>query len=81
MTRLKSTLQLIWGVALLAMGAALFVRTPQIVADRITRFEQYAQMEVYIYFCLYLISVLLIGGGAKKIYANYRTILKKDTDR
>jgi hypothetical protein len=67
----KTTIQLIWGAALLLVGIGVFYRIPQVMPD-IEKIEQFASMTVYIRFCFYLIGILLIGGGAKKIYAYLR---------
>ncbi len=67
----KRTIQLIWGALLLLMGIGMFYRIPQVMPD-IEKIEQFASMTVYIRFCFYLIGILLIGGGAKKIHAYYK---------
>ena len=73
----KRTAQLIWGALLLLMGIGVFYRVPQVMPD-IEKIEQFASMKMYIRFCFYLVGVLLIGGGLKKIYANYK---KPDENR
>jgi hypothetical protein len=65
----KSTLQLIWGLLLLMAGIGLFFRIPQIMPE-IKKIEHFAPYMVFIYFCFYLIGVLLVVGGGRKIY-NY----------
>jgi len=45
---------------------------------RIEKIEQYSQIMPFIYFCFYLIGVLLIVGGLKKIYDNYNKFKGKD---
>ena len=67
----KRTIQLIWGALLLLMGIGVFYRIPQVMPD-IEKIEQFASMTVYIRFCFYLIGILLIGGGVKKIHAHYK---------
>lgn len=54
-------MQIIWGVVLVLAGIGVFVRIPQ-VAARIETFQFFS------YFCFYLLGLLLIGGGAKKLY-------------
>ncbi len=53
------------------MGIGVFYRIPQVMPD-IEKIEQFASMIVYIRFCFYLIGILLIGGGAKKIHTHYK---------
>lgn len=62
--------QLIWGIALVAAGIGVFYRIPQIM-PKIEMIEQFSQFSVFIRFCLYVMGIFLIGGGAKKIYAHY----------
>jgi hypothetical protein len=62
--------QLIWGVALVLMGLALFFRIPQLM-PRIESIEQFSSVSVFIRFCLYFVGILLIGGGAKKIHGSW----------
>jgi phage shock protein PspC (stress-responsive transcriptional regulator) len=62
---------MIWGIALVAAGIGIFFAMPQKVV-------QLQQMQVssffinFTRFSFYLIAVLLIGGGARKIYENYQ---------
>ncbi|MDM8549603.1 hypothetical protein QUF72_05980 [Desulfobacterales bacterium HSG2] len=69
--------QLIYGVALLLAGLGIFYMMPQ-------KMSQMEAMEVtsfymnFTRFCFYLIGVLLIGGGLKKIYDNYQKLENKD---
>jgi len=71
MTNDKSLIQIIWGIALVLAGIGIFFAMPQKAA-------QLQQMQVspffinFTRFSFYLIAVLLIGGGAKKIYENYQ---------
>jgi hypothetical protein len=62
--------QLIWGAALVAAGLGVFVRTPQVM-PRIANIEQFVSILPFIRFCFYFMGILLIGGGAKKIYDNW----------
>ena len=71
----KNTLQLIWGVLLVLAGIGLFFRIPQLMPG-IKKIEQFAPFIYFIYFCFYLIGVLLIAGGARKVY----TYLKQSNE-
>ena len=66
----KSVIQLIWGVALVLAGIGVFFRIPQVM-PQIAKIEHFSGVMFFIRFCFYLIGVLLIGGGSKKIYSNY----------
>lgn len=66
----KTTVQLIWGVALVVVGIGVFFRIPQVM-PRIAEIKQFSQAMFFIRFCFYLMGILLIGGGSKKIYKYY----------
>jgi Ni,Fe-hydrogenase I cytochrome b subunit len=65
----KVVVQLIWGIALTLAGIGVFIRIPQVM-PRIEEIEQFASVMFFIRFSLYLLGMLLIGGGLKKIYIN-----------
>ena len=71
MTHLKSTGQLIWGIALVLMGIALFIRIPQVM-PKIAQIESFAYFIPFIRFCFYFMGLILIGGGVKKVYGHFR---------
>lgn len=64
----KNKLQLIWGILLLLAGVGVFFRIPQVMPE-IKKIEHFASYMIFIYFCFYLIGVLLIVGGGRKIYS------------
>jgi hypothetical protein len=66
----KNFFQLIWGAALVLMGIGVFFRIPQ-VWPQIEKIEYFSSVLPFIRFCFYLIGVMLIGGGSKKIYEHY----------
>jgi uncharacterized membrane protein HdeD (DUF308 family) len=63
----KSTLQLIWGILLLIAGVGVFFRIPQVMPE-IKKIEHFGPYMVFIYFCFYLLGILLIVGGGRKVY-------------
>jgi hypothetical protein len=73
------TTQALWGIALILMGLAVFYRIPQVM-PRIVQIEQFAHMKGFIYFCFYLIGIVLIYGGAKKLYRYYQEISKHKSE-
>jgi len=75
MTREKAKFHLIWGLALLLAGIGVFFRIPQVM-PRIREIAQLAPMTGFVRFCFYLMGVLLVGGGAKKIYDSYRALCR-----
>ena len=64
----KNKLQMIWGILLLLAGIGVFFRIPQVIPE-IKKIEHFAPYMIFIYFCFYLIGVLLIVGGGRKIYS------------
>lgn len=67
----KSTFQLVWGIALVLAGIGVLYRIPQVM-PRILQIEQFAAAKGFIYFCLYLMAVILLYGGGRKIYGYFR---------
>jgi len=66
----RSIVQLIWGVMLVLAGIGVFVRIPQVM-PKIKQIEHFSSVMPFIYFCFYLLGILLIAGGSKKIYDHY----------
>ena len=62
----KSNIQLIWATALILMGVAIFIQTPQKM-QQLSDAGQPHDMIWFVRICFYLIGCLLIGGGIKKI--------------
>ena len=75
MAKMESSGQLIWGMMLVGMGLALVYRIPQVM-PRILQIEQFSELRPFLYFCFYLMAVLLIGGGGWKIYLWMKPRLK-----
>jgi cobalamin biosynthesis protein CobD/CbiB len=66
-----SKFQLIWGILLLLVGIGVFFRIPQVMPE-IKKIEHFAKYLLFIYFCFYLIGILLIVGGGRKIYSYFK---------
>ncbi len=66
----KVVVQIIWGIALTLAGIGVIFRIPQVI-PRIEKIEQFASVIFFIRFSFYLLGMLLIGGGLKKIYINF----------
>ena len=71
MTKENITLQFIWGIALLLAGIGMFFRIPQVM-PQIKANPQFADGIGFIYFCLYFLGILLVGGGIKKLANTYK---------
>jgi len=69
----KPVIQVIYGIALTLAGIGVFYRIPQVM-PRIEQIQQFSSVMFFIRFSFYLLGVLLIGGGLKKIYENYRKL-------
>ncbi len=75
---MKNRGQLIWGAALILAGVGVFIRIPQVM-PRIATIEQFASVLPVIRGCFYLMGIMLIGGGAKKIYDNWQKAEKPES--
>ena len=69
MDKNKIHLQMIWGGLLCLAGIGVLFRIPQVMPE-IKKIEHFAPYMIFIYFCFYLLGILLIVGGARKVY-NY----------
>lgn len=73
----KTAVQKIWGFALLIVGVSMFFAIPQRISD-IKEAGGYSQGTiVFLTISFYIISVLLVVGGSKKLYEY--VIKKKDS--
>ena len=63
----KVVLQMIWGVALVLAGVGVFYRTLQVI-PRVETIAQSSSEIGLIRFSFYLLGILLIWGGVRKIY-------------
>ena len=71
--RSKIHLQLFWGALLVLAGIGVFYRIPQVI-PQLKEIPTFAAIIGFIYFCFYLIGVLLIVGGGRKIYENIKKL-------
>jgi fumarate reductase subunit C len=77
MARERSTIQLIWGALLVLAGLGVFYRIPQVM-PQIKTIAYFQSVIPFVYFCFYLIGVLLIVGGGRKLLAFYKKREKTD---
>ncbi len=72
----KQITDLIWGVLLTLAGVGVFIRVsfvmPQII--KISSFDSNSSW--FIRFSFYLIGIILIGGGIRKIFLNAKYFFK-----
>ena len=73
MDKNKIRLQLVWGSLLVLAGIGVFFRIPQVM-PKIKTIEYFSSAIWFIYLCFYLLGALLILGGGRKIYENYRKL-------
>lgn len=62
----KKKTQLIWGAALTLMGIAVFFRIPQVM-PKLIEMGQSESTILFIRICFYILGILLVGGGIKKV--------------
>lgn len=72
-------IQLGWGTLLILAGIGVFFRIPQVM-PQIKQIEYFASIIWFVYFCFYMLGILLILGGAKKIYTNYKKIKHQNSN-
>ncbi|MDF1591366.1 MAG: hypothetical protein P1P89_07630 [Desulfobacterales bacterium] len=69
MLKTRTLVQLVWGIALVLAGIGVFFRIPYVM-PKIEKIEQFAGVMVFIRVSFYLLGILLVSGGAQKIF-NY----------
>jgi hypothetical protein len=72
----RARFQLGWGIALVLAGVGVLYRIPQVM-PRIMQIEQFSAAAGFLYFCFYLMAVILIVGGGRKIVISYRILAAK----
>jgi len=75
MARKEALFQLIWGIALTYAGIMMLIYIPQKLAEIRQNFSSGI---FFLRFCLYMISILLIAGGGKKIYNHFFGTKRKE---
>lgn len=70
MEKNREIFQFVWGIILVLAGIGVFYRIPQVM-PQIEKIGQFSSAMLFIQFCFYLLGILLIGGGLKKVYHNY----------
>jgi hypothetical protein len=79
MTDPKHPFQLAWGLLLTLAGIGVLFRIPQVM-PQIEQIDYFKGVTPFLYFSFYLIAVILIGGGLKKIYAYFKGPGRDGTD-
>jgi len=67
----KVVVQLVWGILLVLAGVGVFFRIPAVMA-RIENIEQFVPSAFIIRVCFYVLGILLVGGGSKKIFDHFQ---------
>jgi hypothetical protein len=80
MDKNKTHIQLVWGGLLVLAGIGVFFRIPQVM-PQIREIEPFSSAIWFIYICFYLLGILLIMGGGKKLLENYRKLKGEDTSK
>jgi len=67
----RNLVQLVWGIALVLAGIGVFFRIPYVM-PKVEKIEQFAGVMFFIRMSFYLLGILLISGGAQKIFDHYK---------
>lgn len=68
----RRSIQLIWGIALVLAGLGMFVYIPQRMSE-LAQSASFFGNSMVARLCLYLMAILLVGGGAQKIVRHFRS--------
>ena len=71
MLKTRNLVQLVWGIALVLAGIGVFFRIPYVM-PKVEKIEQFAGVMFFIRMSFYLLGILLISGGAQKIFDHYK---------
>ena len=70
-TENKPTIQFVWGVLLILAGAGVVVRASLLDAELRT-LAGHPATAVFIRICIYIMTILLIGGGVRKLRGYFK---------
>lgn len=73
----KAIIQIVWGGLLTLAGIGVFFRIPHVM-PKIKQIGAFSSSGGFIYFCLFLLGILLVFGGVKKIRDNYKKLHQKE---
>ncbi|MFO8048997.1 MAG: hypothetical protein ACLFS7_01990 [Desulfosudaceae bacterium] len=76
MNNKQASVQIIWGVLLALAGVGVIVRV-YLLGETLDAFADHPATAVFIRVCLVIMSVMLIGGGIKKIYTHGKYLKTK----
>jgi len=76
----KRIFHIVWGIALVLAGVGVFYRIPQVM-PKVEKIKQFSSAIFFIRFCFYLLGILLVWGGIKKVYDNHRILASKLTGK
>ena len=71
---------MVWGALLVLAGIGVFFRIPQVM-PKIKTIEYFSSVIWFIYICFYLLGILLIMGGTRKLWENYRKLKGEGSDK
>ena len=61
-----------WAIALILAGLGVFFRVQQVL-PQLTGLSQYSGIPWIIRICFYIIGIILIGGGIRKLFVHFKT--------
>jgi uncharacterized membrane protein HdeD (DUF308 family) len=68
----KNHLQLIWAVVLMSVGVAVFLEIPRKMSQLVQLWQSPAKIWAF-KICFYLMGILLVGGGIRKMVQYFQT--------
>ena len=79
----KASIQLVWGLLLVLAGIGVVIRV-NVLEPEIKTVTSQPSAQIFFQICVYVMAILLIGGGVKKIRSYYkksRSLPKNDNVR
>lgn len=76
----KIVFQLIWGILLMLAGIGVIFRVEQVLPRIEAQFEYFTAIRWFVRLSFYLIAIVLIGGGGKKVYRQCIQLHRNSSD-
>ena len=73
MLKARNVVQLVWGIALVLAGTGVFFRIPYVM-PKVEKIESFTGVLFFVRLSFYLLGILLVSGGAKKIVDHFKRI-------
>lgn len=68
----KATIQFVWGLLLVLAGVGVVVKAHLLDSAEVESFAGRPSSVIFFRICVYVMAILLIGGGVRKIRSHFK---------